>query len=1019
MPPRPAEPVRAPFPLVASVAPVAASAVIWAITQSPFALVFAALSPIVAIASLVDGRRQSRRSRRRAALERAAALARLRAAILARHELERAELARRFPSAAAVLAAPADDVSRWRANEHARGSVGLGVGSVESGLRLTSAPDAADADEEERELRALAAQLPDAVVVADAALGVGVVGRPQLARALARGYLLQLAHTLSPASAAIETLPPSGWEWAVTLPHIGAARDETIPRLARIVVTEAFDDGAGSGAGDGAGNGAGEGARKGTGNGAGNGGARDPSQATGGAGTTLTVCLAERIDRLPAEVRTIVRVDGPGTARIIAAADGAATGPIGPELVSSEQAATCAAALAAHARASGAARHGETIPVSVAFSELTLAQHASAETGLAETAVTSLHAPIGLGERGVASVDLVTEGPHAVVGGTTGSGKSELLVTWVTSMAAGRSPDEVTFLLVDFKGGAAFAPLTVLPHCVGVVTDLDDGEAERALESLRAELRFRERMLADLGARDIADAPARGRLARLVIVVDEFAAMVDTFPDLHTLFVDVAARGRSLGVHLVLCTQRPSGVVRDALLANCGLRLSLRVHNGADSLAVIGTTAAAALPAARAGLCIVARDGRQRTLQVATTSAGDIQSVARGTNGAAAPRRPWLDPLPPLIPLEILPQPHGFAFALGVEDVPSEQRQQVAVYRPERDGGLVVLGAHGTGKSTVIASIARQCSGSAVSIASSDLESAWDALRDAMACCSGGADAGFSEPEQPRLVLVDDLDSLHARIGEEYQQALIDMIGTLLRDGPAARVHVVATAQRLPGPLQGLLPLFGDRLILRMSSRQEHVLAGGEHSLFDGTARPGAGTRRGRRVQLASSGTPTGSHGQAAGGLVSQPFEPPGSAPPIGFSGGGRYLLISRAPVRRAAELRAALGETARVIELGAQPINGRMVDPGADELLASDGPVIVVGDPDAWQAQWTALSTLRARATLIFDGCSLAEVRLIARRRELPPLLGPGRDRVWLCDPEGRFFRASLSRGENGGKGS
>jgi S-DNA-T family DNA segregation ATPase FtsK/SpoIIIE len=434
--------------------------------------------------------------------------------------------------------------------------------------------------------------------------------------------------------------------------------------------------------------------------------------------------------------------------------------------------------------------------------------------------------------------------------------------------------------------------------------------------------------------------------------------------------------------------------------------------------------AAAAFPAAHAGLCIVARDGGHSMLQVATTSAGDIQSVALGAHGAAASRRPWLDPLPAVIPLEILPLPDGFAFALGVEDVPSEQRQQVSVYRPERDGGLLVLGAHGTGKSTAIASIARQCrSGAAVSIASGDLESAWDVLRDAALRCSRGG--GFGAPEPPQLVLVDDLDSLYARIGEEYQQALVEMVGMLLRDGAAAGVYLVATAQRLPGPLQGMLPLFGDCLILRMTSRQEHVMAGGEQSVFDGSARPGAGTRHGRRVQLAFSESPTGDVDapmRGAGpvseaGPVRGAGPARGNAPPIRFTDGQSYLLITRAPARRTIELRAALGGKARVVELGAQspdaPVpDARAAGPRGDEVV-----VIMVGDPEAWQAHWALLGTLRAHATLIFDGCSLADVRAIARRRELPPPLGPGPDRVWLCDQEGRFSRARLSGGENGGQ--
>src|SRR5690606_26247863 len=150
-------------------------------------------------------------------------------------------------------------------------------------------------------------------------------------------------------------------------------------------------------------------------------------------------------------------------------------------------------------------------------------------------------------------------------------------------------------------------------------TDLDPSAARRALESLRAELRHRERRLADAGVRAIDElTPGAEPLPRLVVIVDEFAAMIGDFADLHALFADIAARGRSLGVHLVLCTQRPAGVLRDSVMANCTLRISLRVNNAADSSAVIGTPDAAALPARPLGRAIVSvAGGRPRRVQVA------------------------------------------------------------------------------------------------------------------------------------------------------------------------------------------------------------------------------------------------------------------------------------------------------------------------------------------------------------------------------------------------------------------
>ena len=160
-----------------------------------------------------------------------------------------------------------------------------------------------------------------------------------------------------------------------------------------------------------------------------------------------------------------------------------------------------------------------------------------------------------LGPDGPIDLDLVADGPHAIVGGTTGSGKSALLTAWILALAAAHPPERLVLLLVDCKGGATFDPLAALPHVAGVVTDLDPEDAERAVASLGAELRRREQAVRDAGGQDIT---ATG-LPRLVVVVDEYRALVDRAPDLAALFGDLAARGRSLGVHLVLCTQRPAG----------------------------------------------------------------------------------------------------------------------------------------------------------------------------------------------------------------------------------------------------------------------------------------------------------------------------------------------------------------------------------------------------------------------------------------------------------------------------
>ena len=201
-------------------------------------------------------------------------------------------------------------------------------------------------------------------------------------------------------------------------------------------------------------------------------------------------------------------------------------------------------------------------------------------------------AVIGESTDGLFAIDIRADGPHGLVAGTTGSGKSELLQTMIASLAVGNRPDEFNFVLVDYKGGAAFKDCNHLPHTVGMVTDLDGHLTTRALESLGAELRRREHQLADADAKDIEDylagrQPGDEPMPRLLIVIDEFAALAAELPDFVTGLVDVARRGRSLGVHLILATQRPAGVVSAEIKSNTNLRIALRVTDAGDSDDVI------------------------------------------------------------------------------------------------------------------------------------------------------------------------------------------------------------------------------------------------------------------------------------------------------------------------------------------------------------------------------------------------------------------------------------------------
>lgn len=615
------------------------------------------------------------------------------------------------------------------------------------------------------------------------------------------------------------------------------------------------------------------------------------------------------------------------------------------------------------ARAAGLRSAAAALPDSVALSEL-LAVSSSRD---------GLSAPLGVAADGIVIVDLVADGPHAVVAGTTGAGKSELLVSWVLGMAAERSPDEVSFVLVDFKGGAAFAPLAGLPHVLGTLSDLDAGLARRAVESLRAEIRRRELALARAGVRAIDELPA-GELARLVVIVDEFAALVTESPELHTLFADLAARGRSLGVHLVVCTQRPSGVVRDAVLANVAVRIALRVADQADSRGLIGDDAAARLPAhPRGRAVIVDGTGRRRTVQLALAARSDVERIACATPKGSAVR-PWCDPLPARIRHGDLPAVDGIPF--GLRDLPGEQRQPVAALEP-RHGHVLVLGASGAGTTTALAAMAAGA-GDAARWAPDDPVGLWAVLSDATALDECG------------LLLIDDLDLTLARCPAEHAPELADLVARLLRDGPARGIRIAAAARRLAGPVHALAPLFGSRLLLRLASREDHVLAGAAGESFDPRANPGAGTWDGAAVQIAV------------------PDERPGAAvdvpPPtvVVLPERGELAVVAARPRDLAGRWDAA---RVRVRWVGEPDAGQPSVDPGCTVLL---------GDPDAWQSDWSALARARRDLPIVFQGCAVADVRAVARSREVPPVLGHGE--VWLVE-NGRIRRAVFGDGvESGG---
>ena len=468
--------------------------------------------------------------------------------------------------------------------------------------------------------------------------------------------------------------------------------------------------------------------------------------------------------------------------------------------------------------------------------------------------------PIGTDAAGsVVGLDLVRDGPHALVAGTTGAGKSELLRTLVTGLALRSSPADLALLLVDFKGGSSLGDCARLPHVTGLVTDLDPHLAARVLTSLQAELTRREARLAEAGVKDARDLPG---LPRLVVVVDEFRVLAEEVPEVMSGLVRLAAVGRSLGVHLVLATQRPAGVVGADLRANVNLRIALRVRDSTDSQDVIETPAAALLPEGRPGLALW-RTGADapRAVQVArvgpplpaggsawrVTTAHDVWAARRLLDPAeeqqesedglvslaellrAAARRlgaeppvVWHPPLPARV--EAVPDAPG---AWGLADLPARQRREPLSWSAEEH--LAVIGAARSGRSTTLRSVLSRTAGAwAVvldlgrSLAATELRHhpgllGWvepddlaHGLRvldrlDELVRARQAAGAG----DRPPVVLaVDGWDRLVDLFEGLERGRGVEVALRILREGPAAGVVGLVTGDRglLLGTIASLLP---------------------------------------------------------------------------------------------------------------------------------------------------------------------------------------------------------------------
>lgn len=894
IPAAPVPPRRPPTPFVAALVPVAAGVVLWLVTGSILSLCFAALGPLMVLASLVDGARSRRKALRIAEAESAEAWVAADTQLTRLHDEERRMRWHRHPDAAtALLDPPLRGLSAIDGSE----LIVVGSGAGESRVRASGGDG-----ERERAFRGRCSTIERVPVVVPIGGGIALRGARPVVASAARALVVQMGLRFGTAQLALVGEDLDDWGIA-GFPHAREPkRDVFRLGLAR-------------------------------------GGGLPPA-------SDAVVWLLASDDEVPEGITTVIDIAEPDHATV-RTPQGVVD--VVAEFVSHAQAVVIGASRWSDAEESLA------IPALVVLGEL--AQPVSPD---------GLPAAIGRGERHEIVLDIVDDGPHAIVTGTTGSGKSELLVSWVTAIASRHGPERVTFVLADFKGGTAFEPLRALPQVTAVITDLDEEGARRGVSSLTAELRRREGVLAAAGARDVREV----ELPRLVIVVDEFAALLQEHSDLGAVFTDIAARGRALGMHLILGTQRASGVIRDALAANCPLRISLRVADAADSRVVIGSDAAAELPGGvdGRGLALARRpqDTDAVALRVALTGAADLRTIAARWEGASTPQSPWLPALPRMLPLaEVLEDAPRGLVVLGRADEPERQRQPLEMLAVGTDRGIALLGGPRSGRSSALRALAAQRR-DALWIPS-DAEGAWDAI---------SALAGTPEA-LPALLLCDDLDARINSLPADYAQHLAQLWEQLVRG--ASATTFVLTASRSGGAVGRILDALPARGLLSMSNRIDHLAACGDSDGYDRARPPGRMRIADREVQVAwvdEQRIRSSSNSRRA---------LRGAEPAAWRPGGPLTALVS-------------VGASA-VVQLLRREHPSCAVHAVSAELteIADEGkPIIFVAEPEAWQRSWALWQRVRREGEVLIRAENAADLRQLAGVRELPPYARPHAGRAW-----------------------
>jgi S-DNA-T family DNA segregation ATPase FtsK/SpoIIIE len=769
---------KARLPLAASIVPLLLGVVMFLLLKSPFMLVMCALSPVMAVTTYITDRRGGKKSFSRGSAEFRARLKEVVKELDRALEDEVVERRRESPDASTLFARLRQlEPTVWERRPTDPDFMCLRVGVADLPARSSiSMGDGGDEElrgwaEQELESRQTVHSVPLTINFLKAGV-VGLAGPRAVTSGVARALLLQAASLHSPGdiaiAAALGERAVDDWSWLKWLPHLRVERvglqtavatgrrdaEELLSEVRDLVTDRRAQTRSRVVSG--------------------------PTRATllllldedaGVDRALVSAALADASEcgvvaiwlgrdarNLPGQAGSIVQAqDTRSVVTVTDVATGRSVQDVSVDGVDTEVADRAARSLAPIHDISELARAGD-IPPRVSLLDL-----------LGLSPVTSdalqsrwkdwrgrLGSTIGVSADGPFTLDLRADGPHALIAGTTGSGKSELLRTFVAGAAASVPPDRLAFLLVDYKGGSAFAPCAGLPHVVDVVSDLDEHLAERALVSLEAELKRRERVLAEHGAKDLLELQRRalGEAPPLIVIaVDEFAKLRDEVPEFVDGVVDIAQRGRSLGVHMVLAAQTLRNAFTPAIRANTNLRIALRVADEGESDDVIASPLAARIPSgeryrgrafARTGHSELREfqtayvSGRtalteHRELELSSFSLDGVEPAhgngdgtfdsdqdndltalataacdAQEEMGLRPPAAPWLPPLPPILSLASLPiiSETPSRVAVGLVDLPHLQRQDPLWIDLPAAGNVAVFGAAGSGKTTLLTTTA-------------------------------------------------------------------------------------------------------------------------------------------------------------------------------------------------------------------------------------------------------------------------------------------------------------------------